>query len=112
MLQNIYCYLKVSRFSLQVYQIIEYLGRNHNITSEGLFRKHGNLKKQQALKERLNKVPAYLKNYVLISVVDSKLFYPDPTFLLFLDSDPDPIFPELCCPVLGQMVPILLNIST
>ena len=83
MLQNIYCYLKVSRFSLQVYQIIEYLGRNHNITSEGLFRKHGNLKKQQALKERLNKVPAYLKNYVLISVVDSKLFYPDPTFLLF-----------------------------
>jgi hypothetical protein len=41
---------------LQVYQIIEYLGRNHNIVSEGLFRKHGNLKKQQALKERLNKV--------------------------------------------------------
>ncbi|XP_023322416.1 rho GTPase-activating protein 19 isoform X2 [Eurytemora carolleeae] len=39
----------------QVYQIIEYLGRSHNITSEGLFRKHGNLKKQQALKERLNK---------------------------------------------------------
>jgi len=39
----------------QVYQIIEYLGRPHNITQEGLFRKHGNLKKQQALKERLNK---------------------------------------------------------
>jgi len=39
----------------QVYQIIEYLGRSHNIVSEGLFRKHGNLKKQQALKERLNK---------------------------------------------------------
>ena len=39
-----------------MYQIIEYLGRAHNITSEGLFRKHGNLKKQQALKERLNKV--------------------------------------------------------
>jgi len=39
----------------QVYQIIEYLGRPHNIISEGLFRKHGNLKKQQALKERLNK---------------------------------------------------------
>jgi len=39
----------------QVYQIIEYLGRSHNITTEGLFRKHGNLKKQQALKERLNK---------------------------------------------------------
>ena len=40
----------------QVYQIIEYLGRKHNITCEGIFRKHGNLKKQQALKERLNKV--------------------------------------------------------
>jgi len=39
----------------QVYQIIEYLGRPHNILQEGLFRKHGNLKKQQALKERLNK---------------------------------------------------------
>ena len=39
----------------QVYQIIEYLGRPHNIIQEGLFRKHGNLKKQQALKERLNK---------------------------------------------------------
>ena len=39
----------------QVYQIIEYLGRPHNITQEGLFRKHGNLKKQQALKERLNR---------------------------------------------------------
>jgi len=39
----------------QVYQIIEYLGRSHNINQEGLFRKHGNLKKQQALKERLNK---------------------------------------------------------
>ena len=39
----------------QVYQIIEYLGRPHNIVQEGLFRKHGNLKKQQALKERLNK---------------------------------------------------------
>jgi len=39
----------------QVYQIVEYLGRTHNITCEGLFRKHGNLKKQQALKERLNK---------------------------------------------------------
>jgi len=39
----------------QVYQIIEYLGRKHNITCEGIFRKHGNLKKQQALKERLNK---------------------------------------------------------
>jgi len=39
----------------QVYQIIEYLGRPHNISQEGLFRKHGNLKKQQALKERLNR---------------------------------------------------------
>ena len=39
----------------QVYQIIEYLGRPHNITQEGLFRKHGNLKKQQVLKEILNK---------------------------------------------------------
>merc|ERR1719450_138664 len=39
----------------QVYQIIEYLGRPHNIVQEGLFRKHGNLKKQQALKERLNR---------------------------------------------------------
>jgi len=39
----------------QVYQIIEYLGRPHNIIQEGIFRKHGNLKKQQALKERLNK---------------------------------------------------------
>ena len=38
-----------------MYQIIEYLGRPHNILQEGLFRKHGNLKKQQALKERLNK---------------------------------------------------------
>jgi len=39
----------------QVYQIIEFLGRPHNITTEGIFRKHGNLKKQQALKERLNR---------------------------------------------------------
>ena len=31
----------------QVYQIIEFLGRPHNITTEGIFRKHGNLKKQQ-----------------------------------------------------------------
>jgi len=39
----------------QVFQIIEFLGRPHNITTEGIFRKHGNLKKQQALKERLNR---------------------------------------------------------
>jgi hypothetical protein len=39
----------------QVYQIVEFLGRPHNITTEGIFRKHGNLKKQQALKERLNR---------------------------------------------------------
>ena len=39
----------------QVYQLIQYLGRDHNIGSEGLFRKNGNLKKQSILKERLNK---------------------------------------------------------
>jgi len=39
----------------QVFQIIEYLKRGNNIKCEGLFRKHGNLKKQQILKERLNK---------------------------------------------------------
>ena len=38
-----------------MYQLIQYLGRDHNIGVEGLFRKHGNLKKQQALKERLNR---------------------------------------------------------
>ena len=39
----------------QVSQLIEYLGRPENLKVEGLFRKHGNLKKQQTLKERLNK---------------------------------------------------------
>ena len=39
----------------QVYQLVEYLAREHNIKTEGIFRKHGNLKKQTALKERLNK---------------------------------------------------------
>ena len=34
---------------LKVFQIIEFLGRPHNITTEGIFRKHGNLKKQQVL---------------------------------------------------------------
>ena len=34
---------------MQVYQIIEFLGRPHNITTEGIFRKHGNLKKQQVI---------------------------------------------------------------
>ena len=41
--------------SCQVYQIIEFLGRENNISVEGLFRKHGNIKKQNALKERLNR---------------------------------------------------------
>jgi hypothetical protein len=49
---------------VQVYQIIEYLGRNHNISTEGLFRKNGNQKKQQALKERLNKVLKALLSYI------------------------------------------------
>ena len=39
----------------QVFQIIEYLKRPANMKVEGLFRKHGNLKKQQTLKEHLNK---------------------------------------------------------
>lgn len=39
----------------QVFQIIEFLRRPNNLKMEGLFRKHGNLKKQQTLKERLNK---------------------------------------------------------
>lgn len=37
----------------QVFQLAEYLGRHMDV--EGLFRKHGNLKKQQVLKERLNR---------------------------------------------------------
>ena len=36
-------------FIVKVFQIIEFLGRPHNITTEGIFRKHGNLKKQQVL---------------------------------------------------------------
>ena len=39
----------------QVFQIIKYLKRPDNLKIEGLFRKCGNLKKQQTLKERLNK---------------------------------------------------------
>ena len=39
----------------QVFQIIEYLKRPNNLRLEGIFRKHGNIKKQNALKERLNK---------------------------------------------------------
>ena len=39
----------------QVFQIIEYLKRPNNLRLEGIFRKHGNIKKQHALKERLNK---------------------------------------------------------
>ena len=38
----------------QIYQIIQFLEQPHHITTEGIFRKHGNLKKQQLLKERLN----------------------------------------------------------
>ena len=38
----------------QVYQVIQYLSQDHNISVEGLFRKHGNLRKQQVLKERLD----------------------------------------------------------
>jgi len=44
-----------SEGACQVYQIIEFLGRESNISVEGLFRKHGNIKKQHALKERLNR---------------------------------------------------------
>lgn len=44
-----------SEGACQVYQIIKFLGRDNNITVEGLFRKHGNIKKQSALKERLNR---------------------------------------------------------
>ena len=39
----------------QVSQLMEYLRRPENLKIEGLFRKHGNLKKQQTLKEKLNK---------------------------------------------------------
>jgi len=39
----------------QIYQIIEFLERPPHIATEGIFRKHGNLKKQQLLKERLNR---------------------------------------------------------
>ncbi len=39
----------------QVFQLVEYLGRERNLTTEGVFRKHGNLRKQTALKERLNR---------------------------------------------------------
>lgn len=44
-----------SEGACQVYQIIKFLGRENNISVEGLFRKHGNIKKQSALKERLNR---------------------------------------------------------
>lgn len=37
----------------QVFQIIEYLKRPSNLTAEGLFRKHGNLKKQQVRRNYL-----------------------------------------------------------
>jgi hypothetical protein len=35
--------------------LLQYLGREHLIGTEGLFRRHGNLRKQAALKERLNR---------------------------------------------------------
>jgi len=38
----------------QIYQIIQYLQQPQQIVAEGIFRKHGNLKKQQVLKQILN----------------------------------------------------------
>ena len=39
----------------QAYQLVHFLARDSHLKFEGIFRKHGNLKKQAALKERLNK---------------------------------------------------------
>ena len=39
----------------QIFQIIQYLEQPGNITTEGIFRKTGNLRKQQVLKDRLNR---------------------------------------------------------
>uniref|UniRef100_A0A0K2SYK5 Putative LOC100114766 [Nasonia vitripennis] n=1 Tax=Lepeophtheirus salmonis TaxID=72036 RepID=A0A0K2SYK5_LEPSM len=39
----------------QIYQLILYLSSKDRITTEGIFRKHGSLKKAQSLRERLNK---------------------------------------------------------
>ncbi|XP_059081410.1 uncharacterized protein LOC131879177 [Tigriopus californicus] len=39
----------------QVYQLIAFLQRDAHLRVEGVFRKHGNLKKQQLLKDRLNR---------------------------------------------------------
>lgn len=39
----------------QVYQLIAFLKRDAHLRVEGVFRKHGNLKKQQLLKDRLNR---------------------------------------------------------
>jgi len=38
----------------QIYQIIQFLEQPQQIVTEGIFRKHGNLKKQQVLKQMLN----------------------------------------------------------
>ncbi len=43
----------------RVFQLVSFLSREQNITVEGLFRKHGNIRKQQALKEIMCKGVAF-----------------------------------------------------
>ena len=93
----------------QVYQIIEYLGRPHNIVQEGLFRKHGNLKKQQALKERLNKGVALNLDEEEFSVHECAAVLKH--FLAIL---PEPLLTDACyrahCQV--HLVSLLFNLTS
>ncbi|XP_064631245.1 rho GTPase-activating protein 19-like isoform X2 [Lineus longissimus] len=51
-LQNIGAALTENSIN-QIYQLVQYLGRPHNIKQEGLFRKTGHLNRQKVLKDRL-----------------------------------------------------------
>ena len=75
----------------QVYQIIQHLEREHNLSAEGLFRRHGNLKKQSALKERLNKG-------VVIDLDDGEFSVHECSGVLksFLSDLPEPLLTDAC----------------
>ena len=87
----------------QVYQIIQHLEREHNLGAEGLFRRHGNLKKQSALKERLNKG-------VVIDLDDGEFSVHECSGVLksFLSDLPEPLLTDACyrahCQVRGWTV--------
>ncbi len=75
----------------QVFQLVDYLRAERNLTTVGIFRKHGNLRKQQALKERLNRG-------VVINLDDGEFSVHECAAVLksFLAELPEPLLTDAC----------------